>query len=105
MTEKQIKDTDNIQTHLEEMALIYKRLSGMGAQIHDQDYTLMILMSLPETYTTHLKTIADSTSSIGRPLSAHDYITKAIELYEKRQLQIDRDTKSGPKDAAFQSGE
>ena len=105
MTEKRIKDTDNVRTHLEEMTLIYERLSGMGAQIHDQDYTSMILMSLPKTYTMHLETIADSTSSIGRPLSTHDFITKAIELYEKRQLRIDRDTKSGSKDTAFQSGE
>ena len=30
MTEKLIKENDNVQTHLEEMALIYKRLSGMG---------------------------------------------------------------------------
>ena len=105
MTEKRIKDTDNVRTHLEEMALIYERLSGMGAQIHDHDYTLMILMSLPKTYTMHLETIADSASSIGWPLSVHDYIRKAIELYEKRQLRIDRDTKSRSKDAAFQSGE
>ena len=64
MTEKWIKDSDNVWTHLEEMALIYERLSGMGAQIHDQDYASMILMSLPKTYTMHLKIIADSTSSI-----------------------------------------
>ena len=92
--EKCIKDTDNVWSHLDKMAPIYERLSGMGATIHNQDYVSMILMALPETYTTYHETLADSTARNGRPLSANNFITKAIELYEKRQLRNNRDVMS-----------
>jgi len=46
----------------------------------------MILMSLPESYTLHLETLANALNSSGNPLTAHGFITKAINLYEKCQL-------------------
>ena len=49
------------------MALIHEHLSGMGVVLHDDDYSSMILMSLPKLYTTHLETLADSTTSSETP--------------------------------------
>ena len=95
-------DTDDIQAHLDEMALMHEQLSRMGVTLHD-DYSSMILMSLPESYTLHLETLANAASSSRNPLTAHTFITKAINLYEKHQLCTRRDTKLGSKDAAFQT--
>src|SRR5882724_5755912 len=80
-------------------------LSGMGVALHDDDYTSMILMSLPESYTLHLETLADTMNSSGNPLTAHGFITKAIDLYEKCQLCAGCDTKPGGKDTAFQAAD
>jgi len=80
-------------------------LSGMGVALHDDDYASMILMSLPKSYTLHLETLADAMSSSGNPLTAHGFIMKAIDLYEKRQLCAGCDTKPGGKDAAFQAAD
>ena len=55
----------------------------MGVTLHDEDYTSMVLMSLPNTYTTHLETLADSATSTGRTFTAANLISKAIELFDK----------------------
>ena len=70
MMEKWAADMDDIQAHLDKMALMYKHLSGMGVTLHDNDYMSMVLMSLPELYTMHLKTLVESTSSSRNPLTA-----------------------------------
>src|SRR5882724_461976 len=77
-------------------------LSGMGVALHDDNYASMILMSLPESYTLHLETLADAVNSSRNPLTAHGFITKEINLYEKCQLHAGCDTKPGSKDATFQ---
>ena len=86
MMEKCATETDDIRAHLDKMALSHECLSGMGAAIHDEDYASMILMSLPDSYTTHLETLADAAGSSGRTFTASDFITKAMELSGKRQL-------------------
>jgi len=85
------------------MVLMHEWLSGMGVNLHDDDYSSMILMSLPESCTLHLKTLANAASSSGNPLTAHTFITKVIDLYEKCQLCTRHDTKLGSRDVAFQT--
>ena len=65
------------------MALSYEHLSGMGVVVHEEDYASMVLMSLPETYSTHLETLADAASTGGHTFTTHEFITKAIELFDK----------------------
>ena len=36
----------------------------MGVTLHDKDYLFMVLMSLPDAYSTHLETLADSATSV-----------------------------------------
>src|SRR5882672_1152324 len=105
MMEKRAMDADDIRAHLDEMALMHERLSGMGVAMHNDDYASMILMSLPESYTMHLETLADAASSSGNPLSAHSFIMKAIDLYEKHRLRAERDPKAAGKDSAFQTSD
>jgi len=83
MMEKCMSETDDICAHLDDMALSYERLSGMGVAIHDEDYASMVLMSLPDSYTTHLETLVDTAISSGCTFTAQDFISKAIELLDK----------------------
>jgi len=98
-----MSETDDIPAHLDDMALSYECLSGMGVAIHDEDYTSMVLMSLPNSYTTHLETHMDAAISSGHTFTTQDFISKAIKLLDKRQLQAKHDPKSGQKNSAFQS--
>ena len=83
MMERWVSKMDDICTHLDDMALSYKCLIGMGIAIHDKDYSSMILMSLLDTYTTHLETLADVAISSGCMFTTHDFISKATELTDK----------------------
>jgi len=103
MMEKRASDADDIRAHLDEMALMHECLNRMGVILHNDDYSSMILMSLPESYTMHLETLADVASSSGNPLTAHAFIMKAIDLYEKCQLHSGHDIKLGNKDTTFQT--
>jgi len=86
MMEKWVSEMDDICAHLNDMTLSHKCLSGMGIAIHDEDYTLMVLMSLPDSYTMHLETLTDTAISSGRTFTSPDFIAKTIELSEKDQL-------------------
>jgi len=105
MMEKRATDTDDIQAHLDDMALMHEHLSGIGIALHDDDYALMILMSLPESYMIHLETLANAAGSSRNPLMAHSLIIKAVDLYEKCQLHTGNDTKSAGKDTAFHTSD
>ena len=87
------------------MALMHEQLSGMGVTLHDKDYVSMVLMSLPETYSTHLETLVDLATSAGWSFTTNNFIMKTIKLYDKCQIRADWDVKLGPKDTAFQSSE
>jgi len=80
MMEKRASETDDIHAHLDHMALSYKHLSGMGTAIHNEDYASMILMSLPDSYTTHLETLADVAISISRTFTATTSLLKQLNL-------------------------
>src|SRR5882724_4390649 len=101
MMEKQVSETDDICTHLDNMALSHECLSGMGVAIHKEDYASMVLMSLPDSYTMHLETLADVAISSRQTFTIPNFIAKAIELSEKHQLQANQDPKSGQKDSAL----
>ena len=105
MMERWVQETDDIHAHLDEMALSYECLSSMGVTLHDEDYASMVLMSLPETYSTHLETLMDSANSSSCKFTAHEFIVKATELFNKQQLRANCDNKHTPKDTALQSAE
>src|SRR5882724_290778 len=65
----------------------------------------MVLMSLPESYTTHLETLTDVAIRSGHTFTAHNLISKAIELSDEHQFQANCEPKSGQKNSAFQSSE
>jgi len=62
-------------------------------------------MSLPNSYTTHLETLADAAGSSGRTFTTFDFITKAMELSSKHQLRANRNPKAAQKDAALHTSD
>ena len=75
----------------------------MGATIHDEDYSSMILMSLPDSYLTYLETLADAAIGSGHTFTTHDIIAKETELVDIPQLQASCDPKLNQKSSTFQA--
>jgi len=78
MMGKWVSEMDDICAHLNDMALSHEHLSGMGTAIHDEDYASMVLMSLPDSYTTYLKTLTDAAISSRCTFTAPDFIPKPL---------------------------
>ena len=82
--EKWVPKTDNIHAHLSDMALLHEHLSGMGVTIHNEDYASMVLMSLPDSYTTHLKPSQMLPSVVG----AHSLLPTSLPMPLNSQTSI-----------------
>jgi len=106
MMEKCDLDSDDIQAHLDEVVLMHECLSRMGVAMHDDDYSSIILMSLPKSLHPPISKHSQTPPAAAEnPLTTHNLIAKAIDLYEKCQLCTRQDTKSGNKDSAFQASD
>jgi len=92
---------DDIHTHLNDMDLSYEFLSGMGVTIYDEDYVSMVLMSLPDSYTTHLETLTDTTISSGHTFTTQDFISKAIEAFRQVTAAGQPQPQVGPENFHF----
>src|SRR5882724_8517204 len=72
------------------MVLMHECLIRMGVALHDNNYSSMILVSLPKLYTTHLETFSDSTGSSGNPLTAHISSPKQSTYTKSVSCVLDR---------------
>ena len=82
MLEIRANEGDNIPAHLDAIRHIYERLSGMGAPPSEDNYSSMIILSLPESYQVLLTTLGDAAQQANNPLTSDNYITKAVQEYE-----------------------
>ena len=51
-------DKGNVKTHMETLSSMYEQLKGMGEEIEDDDFTTLILASLPKGYHPLINTIS-----------------------------------------------
>ena len=51
-------DEGNVKTHMETLSLMYEQLKGMGENIEDSNFTMLILASLPKGYCSLINTIS-----------------------------------------------
>src|SRR6266581_603348 len=91
-------ENDSVRTHFEHMANVREQLAAMGKAISDDDYTDILLTSLPHSYDQSCTSISNSTRVSGQPLTADDL--EAMILAEFTQREIKKQ-KSNTKDEAF----
>jgi len=80
------------------MANVREQLAAMGKAISDDDYTDILLTSLPHSYDQSCTSISNSTRISRQPLTANDL--EAMILAEFMQREI-KNQKSNTKDEAF----
>ena len=72
----------------------------MGAAPTPEDYTTILIMSLPRTYASHIDTLSDAAMLLGSPLSLDQIITAILWKYDQDTIWSGRKSKSS-KDEAF----
>src|ERR1700722_16772045 len=79
LQESQCEEADDMPTHLNKLVQLKNELHGMGAAIPDEDFTTILLGSLPPSYRTLLSTITISAELAGNTVSSTDVIRIVTE--------------------------
>ena len=82
------------------MRLMRKQLAGMGAAPMSEDYTTILIASLPRMYAYHIDTLSDAAMLLGSPLMPDQIITAVLRKYDQDTIQSGCESKSS-KDEAF----
>ena len=91
-------ENDNICSHFEHMTNVREQLVAMGKAISDEDYTDILLTSLPPSYDQSCTSISHSICISGKPLLYSDL--KSMILDESTQREIKKQ-KSNTTEEAF----
>jgi len=65
------------------MHLMHEQLAGMGAAPTPEDYTTILIASLPKTYASHINTLSDAATLLGSPLTPNQIITTVLRKYDQ----------------------
>ncbi len=81
---KKCGEKENVCTHFEQLANMRKQLVAMGKVIDDDDFTDILLASLPPTYESTQSAINASAHISGKSLTPDTVIQLFIDNYEQR---------------------
>ena len=76
----------DVKEHFDALRRLKQSLAGMGVKIADEDYTPIIMGSLPESYRPTLSAISANARMNGKNITPTDLIQVITEEYEHRQL-------------------
>ena len=103
LQDERCTDTGNVRTHLEKLQTLRTDLIGMGADPGDENFTAIILGSLPPSYDPYLSAITATSTILGKTLSPDDLIRGLNEEADRRSLK--NKSKKDDRDIAFSAGE
>ncbi len=81
---KKCGEKENVRTHFEQLANMREQLAAMGKVIDDDDFTDILLASLPPTYESTRSAINASARISGKTLTPDTVIQLFIDNYEQR---------------------
>jgi hypothetical protein len=91
-------ENDSVRTHFKQMANVREQLAAMGKVISDEDYTDILLTSLPSSYDQSCTSISHSTRLSWQPLTADALVEMILNEFTQREIKKE---KSNSKDEAF----
>jgi len=91
-------DNDNVRTHFENLHNLREQLAGMGKLISDEDYTDILLASLPASYDSSCSSISNSACLGSQVLTADVFESLILDEYTRCEL---KKPLSNSKDEAF----
>ena len=89
---KRLQDTrcaenGNIRTHFDNIRTMREELSSLGAVISEEDFSAIILGSLPKTYDQFLSAVTATASVLKQELQPEDLIQAIIDEYDRRSTR------------------
>ena len=94
----------DVRTHLVKLQTMREDLASMGAAISDEDFTSVILGSIPQSYDTYIAAITATSSLLNQTLSPTNLIDAIRDESDRRAIKNPKPKKEG-QDAAFAAGQ
>jgi hypothetical protein len=94
-------ENDNVRSHFEHMTNVREQLVAMGKAISDEDYTDILLTSLPPSYDQSCTSISHSIRVSGKPLLYSDLESMILDEFTQREI---KKSKSNTTEEAFAAG-
>ena len=92
-------ESDNVCTHFENLRNLREQLAGMGKLISDEDYTDILLTSLPASYDSSCSSISNSARLGSKSLTADVFESLILDEFTRHKLK--KPQASSTKDEAF----
>ena len=93
--ETRCQEGGDVKEHFSALRRLKQSLAGMGVKVADEDYTAIIMGSLPESYRPTLSAISANARMNAKSITPNDLIQVITEEYEHRQLTGKLPTKRG----------
>ena len=87
-----------MRIHFKHLTNLKEQLAAMGKHISDEDYTDVLLASLPASYDTSCSPISHSVRLRTKPLTADTFQSMIVDDYMRREI---KKNKSNTNDKAF----
>ena len=99
MHETRCQEEGDVKEHFGVLHRLKQSLAGMGVRVEDEDYTTILVGSLPESYRPTLSAISANACMNGKDITLNDLIKIITEEYEHKQLTGQLSTKKGENSA------
>ena len=91
-------ENDDVRAHFENLANLKEQLAAMGKTVSDEDYTDILLASLPTSYDATCSSISHSARLGSKPLTTATFESMILDEYTRREI---KKGKHNTKDEAF----
>src|ERR1700736_1994857 len=93
----------DVHSHLNKLQTMHEDLASMGGSIADEDFSSIILASIPPSYNTYIAAIAATSSLLNQSLSPTNLIDAICDKVDRRAIKNPK-SKRDEHDAAFVAG-
>jgi hypothetical protein len=90
----------DVRAHLVKLQIMREDLASMGGSISDEDFTSIILGSIPQSYNTYIVAITATSSLLNQTLTSTNLIDAIRDEADRRTIKNPKPKKEGD-DAAF----
>src|SRR5271168_88594 len=97
-------ESGDVRTHLNKLQAMREDLASMGGSILDEDFTSIILGSIPPSYDTYIAAITATSSLLDKTLSPTNLIDAIRDEADRRTIKNPKPKKE-EHDAAFVAGQ
>jgi len=99
------EENGDVRTHLFKLQTMREDLASMGGSISDEDFTTIVLGSIPYSYDTFISAMSATSSLLGTSLSPSNLIDAIGDEADRKAIKSPTKSKKDKPDAAFAAGQ